>query len=153
MDFVDINSPYHILVISIILYLLGYDRRVGRGERDMKINLLLEKILFPFSKMGKAALISIIIAAYIEFSLPVSYIAIGILKAPVYKVNIIWNMGTASILFLGTGLSIFYEVPASGERKVLKAIVYMIAVGCIGYGCERLIALITTLLTKFSNAL
>lgn len=151
MDFVDINSPYHILVLSIIFYLLAYDRRVDQGVRDMKINLLLEKVLFPFSKMGKAALISIIIAAYIECSMLVSYIAIGILKAPEYKVNFIWNMGTFSMLFLGAGISLFYELPASEERKVLKAIVYMIAVGCVGYGCERLIALITILLTNFSN--
>lgn len=153
MDFLEISSPYHILAMSIFFYLVAYFRRVNQGDRDMKINPWLEKILFPFSKKGKAALISIIIVVYMELSLLVSYMAIGILKVSISKVNIIWDTGTFSMLFFGTGISIFHEMPASREGKVLKAITYVIAVGCIGFGCKILLTLIKALHTNFSNIL
>lgn len=148
---IDTNASYYILLVSVILYLAAYARRIEPGERYIKITPFLEKILFPFSKEGEAALISIIIAAYIEVSLLISYAAMGILKLPADRVNTIWSMGTWSMLLLGTGVSIFHEVPASRERKALKILVYIIGAGCILGGGHALIELVMKLFTTFAR--
>ena len=151
MKLFNINEPYYILLISIILYVCAYRRRIRWGERDLPIAPLVEKILFPFSGEGEAALISIIIAAYIEVSLVLSYIAIGILQFPVKWVNFIWSMGTWCMLLLGTGISLFHELPASRGNIILKILGYVIAVWLVLWGCGQFIGWMVNLVTGIAK--
>ena len=134
MNLLQADSPYRILVLSLGFYFCIYYRR-NRGIRGIMIPSLLEKILFPFSNEGEAALGSIIIAAYMEVSLPVSYLLIIFVKFPEFSVQYIWNRVTTGVIFLGIGIDVFYELPASRERKLLKAVAYLLAAGMIAYGC------------------
>lgn len=121
MNLLQANSPYRILVLSLGFYFCSYYSR-NRGTRGIKIPSLLEKILFPFSNEGQAALGSIIIAACMEVSLPVSYFLIIFLKFSENRVGYIWNRVAAGVVFLGSGIDIIYELPASQEGKLLKAV-------------------------------
>ncbi len=119
--------------MSCILYLMMYYRRI-RGEREVKISRRLEKILFPFSAEGRAALASIFMAVYLPVALLISYLVMLFPKVTVYSVNYL------GILFIACAVDIFYELPFMRGKKPLKFIVAVCAVFLILVGILNIAA-------------
>ncbi len=134
-----IQKKIFILFMSCILYLMMYYRRI-RGEREVKISRRLEKILFPFSAEGRAALASIFMAVYLPVALLISYLVMLFPKVTVYSVNYTWYMCTLGILFIACAVDIFYELPFMRGKKPLKFIVAVCAVFLILVGILNIAA-------------
>lgn len=128
-----IQKRIFILFMSCIIYLMVYYRRI-RGEREVKISRRLEKILFPFSAEGRAALFSIFMAVYLPIALLISYVVMLFPNVSVYSVNYTWYMCTVGILFIACAADIFYELPFMRGKKPLKFIVAVCAVFLILMG-------------------
>lgn len=136
-----IEKRIFILLMSCVIYLAVYYRRI-RGERELKINYLLEKILFPFSTEGRAALFSVIMAVYLWAAFFISYAAIFIWKVDVYAVNHKWYLVTVGVLFAAAGVDIFYELPLMKGGKLLKCVVAILGILMVLMGVVCLICLI-----------
>lgn len=131
-----IEKRIFILLLSCIFYFMIYYRRI-RGEREIKINYQLEKLLFPFSNEGRAALFSIVMAAYLPIALMISYIVMLVLNVDVYIVNYIWYLCTLGMLFIMGGVDILYELPLMRGGKLLKCImgIFGFLLMASGIGC------------------
>lgn len=128
-----IEKRIFILLMSCIFYLMIYYRRI-RGEREIEISYQLEKILFPFSGEGRAALFSIAMAVYLPIALIISYVSMFGMHMDVYTVNYIWYIGTVSVLFIMAGVDILYELPLMRGGKPLKFIVGVLGILMVPLG-------------------
>lgn len=128
-------SSYYILIGSVWLYILAYLRR-NNGGRKIKLSPFWDRILFPFSGEGEAVPVSIIGAAYVEVSLPLSYLAIFIFDIPADCAFLIWCRVALGILCLEGGPGFLYEMsglysPNSRLEKILR---YPIAIAMMAGG-------------------
>lgn len=117
----------YILVVFCLLYLIVYSRRM-EGERTIEISCRLEKILFPFSKKGKANLISIAMAVYLQTASIISYVSMFVLHVDMRTVNYIWLMGMLGLFFIMMGVATFYEISLMRGKIPLKFIMGIIGI-------------------------
>lgn len=128
-------ESYYILIASVWLYILAYLRR-NNGGRKIKLFPFWDRTLFPFSGEGEAVPVSIIGAAYIEVSLPLSYLMIFIFDIPAECAFLIWCRLTIGILCIAGGPGVLYETSGlySLDSRLEKILRYPVAAGMVAGG-------------------